>query len=83
MEGDLNYVADKPAVVPSCILQLQAFDYSSKTGLKFTGLQMWKSCDFFCAKQNCEFLIVEVLLSLVPHHNKKDKNDESTRSQYN
>ncbi len=27
LEGDLNYVADKPAVVRSCILQLEAFDY--------------------------------------------------------
>jgi hypothetical protein len=44
---------------------------------------MWKSCDFFSAKQNCEFLNVEVLLSLVPRHNKKDNNDESTRSQCN
>jgi hypothetical protein len=50
---------------------------------KIASIQMWKSCDFFSAKQNCEFLNVEVLLSLVPRHNKKDNNDESTRSQCN
>jgi hypothetical protein len=33
---------------------------------KIASIQMWKACDFFSAKQNCEFLNAEVLLSLVP-----------------